>query len=144
MPAEAGTKIQACDLRVRTDDGLVVGSHRVLSRLQKNLIALERLGNVVNYFIDTVDFNLQKKRQGEGRFERYAITMEGLSPSDFDEFDALIREKGQELLEILDDWLGQHEIRGGHKLPDSAAIKTGIGIFHFIERTSSLSSKDRF
>lgn len=129
---------------LETDDGYVRLLNRTYLPTPLDPAGLERLGNVVNYFIDTVDFNLQKKRQGEGRFERYAITMEGLSPSDFDEFDALIREKGQELLEILDDWLGQHEIRGGHKLPDSAAIKTGIGIFHFIERTSSLSSKDRF
>ncbi len=129
---------------LETDDGYVRLLNRTYLPTPLDPAGLERLGNVVNYFIDTVDFNLQKKRQGEGRFERYAITMEGLSPSDFEEFDALIREKGQELLEILDDWLGQHEIRGGHKLPDSAAIKTGIGIFHFIERTSSLSSKDRF
>ena len=95
---------------------------------------LERIGNVVGYFIDTVDFNLQKRRQGEGRFERYAITMEGVTASDFAAFDSLIREKGQELLEILDDWLGQHEIKGGHKLPPSESIRTGVGIFHFIEK----------
>ncbi len=54
----------------------------------------------------TLDQNLQKKRQGAGRFERYAMTFEGLSPEAFEQFDALIREKGQELLEVLDDWLG--------------------------------------
>ena len=104
-------------------------------------VGLERLGNVVNYFIDTVDFNLQKKKQGEGRFERYAITMEGLSASGFEAFDALIREKGQELLEILDDWLGQHEIRGGHRLPPSESIRTGVGIFHFIEKDPSIADE---
>ena len=86
---------------------------------------LERIGNVVGYFIDTVDYNLQKKRQGEGRYERYAITMEGVSAHDFQAFDALVREKGQELLEILDDWLGQHEIKGGHKLSPSESIGLG-------------------
>jgi hypothetical protein len=94
---------------------------------------LERIGNVVSYFIDTVDYNLQKKRQGEGRYERYTITMEGVSPRDFQAFDALVREKGQELLEILDDWLSQHEIKGGHKLLPKESIRTGVGIFHFVE-----------
>jgi hypothetical protein len=98
----------------------------------------------VNYFIDTVDFNLQKKRQGEGRFERYAITMEGLSSRDFEAFDALVREKGQELLEILDDWLGQHEINGGHKLPPKESIRTGVGIFHFIENSPVPINDDQF
>lgn len=129
---------------LETDDGYVRLLNRTYLPTPLDPVGLERLGNVVNYFIDTVDFNLQKKKQGEGRFERYAITMEGLSPRDFEAFDALIREKGQELLEILDDWLGQHEIKGGHRLPDNASIKTGIGIFHFIEKTTALTSKDQF
>ena len=70
--------------------------------------------------------------------------MEGLSPRDFDAFDSLIREKGQELLEILDDWLGQHEIRGGHKLPPDDSIKTGVGIFHFIEKSPGETSDEHF
>jgi hypothetical protein len=97
-------------------------------------LGLERLGKVVHYFVDTVDFNLQKKRQGSGRFERYAITMEGLSPEDFAALDQLVRQKGQEFLEILDNWMGKHEITGGHNLPESQAIKTGIGVFHFIDK----------
>jgi len=117
-----------------TDDGYVRLINRTYVPTPLDPVGLERLGNVVNYFIDTVDFNLQKKKQGSGRFERYAITMEGLSPSKFRAFDELIREKGQELLEILDDWLGQNEIKGGHKLPPTESIRTGVGIFHFIEK----------
>ena len=88
----------------------------------------------MHYFVDTVDFNLQKKKQGAGRFERYAITMEGLSPENFAALDALVRQKGQEFLEILDNWMGKHEITGGHQLPEGRAIRTGIGVFHFIEK----------
>jgi len=100
-------------------------------------LGLERLGNVVHYFIDTVDFNLRKKKQGEGRFERYAITMEGLSPANFAALDALVRQKGQEFLEILDNWMGKHEITDGHLLSESEAIRTGIGVFHFIEKSAT-------
>lgn len=121
-----------------TDDGYVRLLNRTYVPTPLDPVGLERLGNVVNYFIDTVDFNLQKKRQGEGRFERYAITMEGLSPTKFQAFDELIREKGQELLEILDDWLGQNETKGGHKLPPSESIRTGVGIFHFIEKNPGI------
>ena len=119
---------------LETDDGYVRLLNRTYLPTPLDPVGLERLGNVVNYFIDTVDFNLQKKKQGEGRFERYAITMEGLSPNKFQAFDELIREKGQELLEILDDWLGQNEMKGGHKLPPSESIRTGVGIFHFVEK----------
>jgi hypothetical protein len=132
------------DAALETEDGYVRLLNRTYLPSPLDPVGLERLGNVVNYFIDTVDFNLQKKRQGEGRFERYAITMEGLSPQDFQAFDELIREKGQELLEILDDWLGQHEIKGGHELPPSDSIKTGVGIFHFIEKSPAPVNDDRF
>jgi len=120
---------------VEMDDGYVRLVNRTYLPAPLDPVGLERLGNIVNYFIDTVDFNLQKKRQGAGRFERYAMTYEGLSPEAFEQFDALIREKGQELLEVLDDWFGQYETKGGHKLPNDQAIKTGVGIFHFIEKS---------
>jgi len=122
---------------IEMDDGYVRLLNRTYVPSPLDPVGLERLGNVVNYFIDTVDFNLQKKRQGEGRFERYAMTIEGLSPEAFQRFDELIREKGQELLEVLDDWLGENETKGGHKLPSTEAIKTGVGIFHFIEKSPS-------
>ena len=120
---------------LETADGYARLLNRTYLPTPLDPIGLERLGNVVNYFIDTVDFNLQKKKQGEGRFERYAITMEGLTPEEFHAFDLLVREKGQELLETLDDWLGQHETPGGHKLPSDRSIRTGVGIFHFIEKS---------
>lgn len=126
---------------LETDDGYVRLLNRTYLPTPLDPVGLERLGNVVNYFIDTVDFNLQKKKQGEGRFERYAITMEGLSPTKFQAFDELIREKGQELLEILDDWLGQNEIKGGHKLQPSESIRTGVGIFHFVEKNPEINEE---
>lgn len=123
---------------IETDDAYVRLINRTYLPTPLDPMGLERLGNVVNYFIDTVDFNLQKKQQGKGRFERYAITVEGLSPHDFDAFDQLVREKGQELLEILDDWLGQHELKGGHRLSPEESIRTGVGIFHFVDRAPNM------
>lgn len=119
---------------IETSDGYVRMLNRTYVPSPLDPLGLERLGNVVNYFIDTVDANLQKKRQGEGRFERYAITMEGLSPQSFSAFEVFVREKGQEFLEILDDWLGEHEMRGGHLLPANKSIRTGVGIFQFVDR----------
>ena len=100
-------------------------------------VGLERLGNVVNYFIDTVDFNLQKKRQGEGRFKRYAMTIEGLSPEAFQRFDALIREKGQELLEGSRRLVGQNENKGWVEVALDSRDQDGRWSFHFIEKSPS-------
>lgn len=127
---------------LETEDGYVRMLNRTYLPAPLDPLGLERLGNVVNYFIDTVDFNLQKKKQGTGRFERYAITMEGLTRDRFADFDALVREKGQEFLEKLDDWLGQYELKGGNKLPATESIKTGVGVFHFIEKSASPANDD--
>ena len=118
-----------------TDDGYVRLLNRTYLPSPLDRVGLERLGAVVGYFIDTVDYNLQKKKQGAGRFERSVITMEGLSPDDLAAFDQFVRAKGQEFLEILDDWLGEHEIEGGHKLASSESIRTGVGVFHFIDKS---------
>jgi hypothetical protein len=42
----------------------------------------------------------------------------------------------------LDDWLGDNETKGGHDLPASESIKTGIGIFHFIEKSPRPHGED--
>jgi hypothetical protein len=123
-----------------TPDGYVRLLNRTYLPSPLDPAGLERLGNVVHYFVDTVDYNLRKKAQGAGRFERYALTLEGISPEDFPAFDKLVREKGQELLELLDNWLTSHEIKGGHRLPSSQAIKTGVGIFHFMETDDATDS----
>ncbi len=119
---------------VETSDGYVRMLNRTYVPSPLDPVGLERFGNVVNYFIDTVDANLQKKRQGEGRFERFAMTMEGLSPDAAAKFDLFVREKGQEFLEVIDDWLGEHEMKGGHKLPPDKSIRTGVGVFQVIDR----------
>lgn len=126
---------------LETPDGYVRLLNRTYLPSPLDPAGLERLGNVVHYFVDTVDHNLRKKAQGAGRFERYALTLEGISPEDFPAFDKLVREKGQELLELLDNWLTSHEIKGGHRLPPSQAIKTGVGIFHFLESNDEGNSK---
>jgi hypothetical protein len=119
---------------VEISDGYVRMLNRTYVPSPLDPVGLERFGNIVNYFIDTVDANMQKKRQGEGQFERFAMTMEGLSPSALAEFDLFVREKGQEFLEIIDDWIGEHEIKGGHKLPPDRSIRTGVGVFQVIDR----------
>jgi len=125
---------------LETPDGYVRLLNRTYLPSPLDPAGLERLGNVVHYFVDTVDHNLRKKAQGTGRFERYALTLEGISPEDFPAFDKLVREKGQELLELLDNWLTSHEVKGGHRLPSRQSIKTGVGIFHFLEADDTKNS----
>jgi hypothetical protein len=53
---------------------------------------------------------------------------EGLVPEDVEQFDSFLRERGQQLLIELDDWLASRpKPREGEP-----AIHTGVGVYHYI------------
>jgi len=105
----------------------------------------ERVGEVVKNFIDTVDFNLQKKEAGKGRFERIVYSPEGIRDEDFPKFKNYVNERCQALLEEIDNWIARLDLPDDSKSQERAASKnvthTGIGIYHYIERRDD---KDTF
>lgn len=122
-------------LHVGAVEQLVTGSFKVLMRayMPESLHpdALQRLGDVVRDFINTVEFNT-KRGHGLGRFERVVIAEEGLREDLMPAFDALIRTKGQNLLVELDNWLSAQDLTVTAKNRGAKRVKTGVGIYHFI------------
>ena len=125
-------------LRVNVVEKTPLGKMKVLARayIPDSLHTdwLERLGKVVKNFISTLETNMEKSRRGAGRFERIVYADEGLSPDALKEFDRLLREKGQQFLVELDNWLSA---QAPPKQEPGAApeerVRTGVGIYHFIE-----------
>lgn len=150
VPFEASSGISFTDLvrrysgdmapRAMLDELLRVGAAREIDNgwirvLNRSYIpeslaseALERTANVIENFVNTVEINLKKERAGAGRFERIVLSDHGLSEDQLIEFDTLLRRRGQQLLEELDDWLSAQDAIPGEKV-----IMTGVGIYHFIE-----------
>jgi hypothetical protein len=95
--------------------------------------ALDRLGRVVRNFVSTYELNMEKPVPGTGRFERVVRASNGLRKELMPAFDRLIRSKGQQLLEELDNWLSTQESTAGPRGLSNERIKTGVGIYHFIE-----------
>jgi hypothetical protein len=124
-------------LRVGAIDKHSSGMYRVLMRAyipaSLHPDALERLGHVVNNFITTYEYNMEKTAQGAGRFERVVVADNGLRRELLPAFDRLLRTKGQQLLVELDNWLSSQELTVSAKFKDGPRIKTGVGIYHFIE-----------
>ena len=124
-------------LRIRAMERLPAGTFRVLMRayIPESLHpdALERLGHVVHNFITTYEYNMEKVAPGAGRFERTVVADHGLQKELLPAFDRLIRTKGQQLLEELDNWLSSQELTEAAKDRDVPGVKTGVGIYHFIE-----------
>jgi hypothetical protein len=73
---------------------------------------------------------MEKSQKGEGRFERVVYADDGLPPKLMPLFDKLLREKGQQLLIELDNWISMQDVdaKGGR-----LNIRTGVGIYHYVE-----------
>jgi len=95
--------------------------------------ALEGLGREISNFVTTVEFNMEKAAPGAGRFERVVFADNGLKVELLPSFDRLLREKGQQLLVELDNWLSTQDPIDEGESRSAGIVKTGIGIYHFIE-----------
>lgn len=124
-------------LRVHAVDILATGHIRVLMRayIPQSLHpdALERLGTVVSNFVTTYEHNMEHNVQGTTRFERVVYADNGLTFELMPAFDRLIREKGFQLLIELDNWLSAQESTTSNGSPAASRVKTGVGIYHFVE-----------
>ena len=122
-------------LRVRVVERTPNGLYKVLTRayVPESLHpdALERLGTVVRNFVNTVEYNMEKEAPGAGRFERVVVSDNGLRDDLMPAFDQLLRIKSQQLLVELDNWLSSQDSE--ESMGTRTSIKTGVGIYHFIE-----------
>lgn len=97
--------------------------------------SLDRLGNAVSNFVETLDFNRVEENTDARLFERTVLADEGLRASELAEFQTYLRERGQFLLEEIDDWLSKREpIRPDEKESKESVVDTGVGIYHYICR----------
>jgi hypothetical protein len=122
-------------LHVGAVERLATGAFKVLMRVyipeSFHPDALQRFGEVVRDFINTVEFNIGK-RPGLGRFERIVIAEDGLREDLMAAFDTLLRAKGQTLLVELDNWISAQELSATAKNRNVRRIRTGVGVYHFV------------
>ncbi len=90
---------------------------------------LERLGKVGRYFFSTVAANIEKKDVDDGYFDRRVFAEIGLAPQSIIEFDSLIKSRGQEFLEELDNWFVSKEKLDMNN-PDRK--HTGLIMVHYV------------
>jgi hypothetical protein len=95
--------------------------------------SLDRLGHVVRNFIETQDFNRTEADPEKRLFERQVVADSGIRAKDLSLFQAYVRERGQFLLEEIDDWLSKLEPIDETKA--EAIVHTGVGIYHYIKRS---------
>src|SRR5690606_25623663 len=119
------------------DEGLIRNTGRTYITSQLDPAAVERLGKQLARLADTLDFNNRVPEPRLGRFERHVETDIGLNEEQYEQFNIYLRQKCQQLLETLDNWLAMQEGRiEGQKRHERFPRKkliTGVGVFHFLD-----------
>jgi len=93
--------------------------------------SLDRLGKAVRSFVETIDFNRTESDPEKRLFERNVNADTGIRARDFPAFQAYVRERGQFLLEEIDDWLSKLDpIDESSK---ETTVNTGVGIYHYLK-----------
>ena len=123
---------------VETEPGWLKVLRRVYEPQTLAMDNFERVGEVVKNFVDTVDFNLQKKEQGTGRFERIVYSTEGIRNEDFEKFRTYVNERCQALLEEIDNWIARLDVP--EKPNNKNVTHTGVGLSPYIERRDDKES----
>jgi hypothetical protein len=78
----------------------------------------------------TLDQNL-KPDEDHKLFERRVWAPSGVTSSDALEFDALVKDRGQQFLESLDDWLTDREGKA-KKLEQEPKVRLGVAMYMFV------------
>ena len=90
---------------------------------------LQFMGVALRDLAETLDFNLNPDIEG-GYFERRVWTPAGIDPKEMPHFDALVETKGQEFLEMLDNWLTSRETEA-EAAEITNKIRVGVGMYLF-------------
>jgi hypothetical protein len=129
------------DAREIIDDllrsGVVVASgerfYKVLSRTYvmpeaMSAVMLEHFGKTLTNLANTLQFNMDETQTGK-RLERAVFADNGLTAKQLLEFEAFSRERVQQLISEIDDWLAQH---GKDQGIPGGRLDTGISVFHYV------------
>jgi hypothetical protein len=108
---------------------------------------LEYFGNTLTRFARTLEYNMNPQNS-EKRIERFVVADRGLPPEVVPKFERYARERTNEFLVDLDNWLSPYASPDG---ADSAErIGTGLNVFLYLDTaedtrplTSLVSQKDQ-
>ncbi len=94
---------------------------------------INRLGELGYRIFSTAATNIDNDTLGRGYFDRNVFADEGCTDEVIEEFDKVIRVRGQALLEDLDIWLASNN-REARK--NEVKKNTGLYMIHYVERPS--------
>ena len=95
-------------------------------------VMLEHFGNTLANLASTLEFNMGDVDSPK-RLERSVFADNGLEPESLPEFERFARERVQQLISDIDDWLARHGRLISH---EEQRVATGVSIFHYVNASS--------
>jgi len=134
MPARAmlDELLRVGAARLEKETGLIRVLNRVYIPEKLAAESVRHFGMTARNFLDTLDVNLRKPGPGKGRFERRVVADEGMRVSDLAEFDLFVRNRGQQFLIEVDDWISARPAPSG----DNDKVHAGIGLYLYVRNES--------
>ncbi len=118
-----------CVIEVTDGRYKAVKRDHIYKQLSPELI--NRLGELGYRVFSTAATNIDNETLGGGYFDRNVFADDGCPADVIEEFDKVIRVRGQRLLEDLDIWLASNNRRTRQ---DETRRNTGLYMFHYVER----------
>jgi hypothetical protein len=127
--------------------GIVVdigaGTYRVLSRSYIPSAAdpakFHAMSVAFTDLAKTLDQNLRPDEDHK-LFERRVWTPNGIKQSDALEFDTFVKDRGQQFLESLDDWLTDRESKA-RSLDVASKVRLGVAMYMFVRPADSIADE---
>jgi len=85
----------------------------------------------------TLDQNLRPDEDHK-LFERRVWAPGGVTSSDALEFDSIVKDRGQQFLESLDDWLTDRENKAS-KLVEDPKVRLGVAMYMFVRPADAVA-----
>lgn len=123
----------------RHADGLLHLQSRVYIPRASDAAKLAILAADVPFLIGTIDHNLQGLEPS--RFQR-KVMYDNLPVEAMDEFRWLTARHAQELIELLDGWLAQHDRDANPAVTGTGRMRAGLSVFSFEEEIQPPAKAD--
>ena len=116
---------------IEVSDGQYKAVKRDYQHRQLSPELINRLGELGYRVLSTAATNIDNETLGRGYFDRNVFADEGCTDDVIDEFDKVIRVRGQALLEELDIWLASN-----NRAAKTGETKknTGLYMLHYVEK----------
>jgi hypothetical protein len=87
------------------------------------------LGTDVSFLLDSIDHNIYETKQ-KPYFQR-KVYYDNLPQEVIPKLQAIVRDHGQKLIEVLDQWMAQHDRDRNKHSEGTGRIAAGVGLFYF-------------